>query len=136
MAIVGYPYAIHDPYINAGIVGKLRNMGVNVITSDNVSPRTLKLERSGINKRLFWTFSDRTLRTARYFNRRSDIDGIIHLTAFGCGPDSIVDRFIQLSNSNNKPFISLTVDEHSGEAGLITRIEAFVDMVKRKKRSR
>jgi predicted nucleotide-binding protein (sugar kinase/HSP70/actin superfamily) len=34
----------------------------------------------------------------------------------------------------NKPFIMLTVDEHTGEAGMLTRLEAFVDMIERQRR--
>ncbi|SFG47032.1 Predicted nucleotide-binding protein, sugar kinase/HSP70/actin superfamily [Desulfotomaculum arcticum] len=136
-AIVGYPYIIHDLYISVDIVNKLRRMGVNVVTSDNLSSLTLKLQRCNTGKRLFWTFSERTLRAARYFSKQKNkLDGIIHLTAFGCGPDSIVDKFIQFDNGTNGiPFMSLSIDEHSGEAGMGTRLEAFVDMVRRKKRS-
>ncbi|SFR02067.1 acyl-CoA dehydratase activase-related protein [Desulfoscipio geothermicus] len=135
-ALVGYPYAIHDPYISVGVVEKLRQMSVQVLTPDNVPPGKLNWQKHGSGKRMFWTFSERTLRAAAYFARRSGVDGIIHLTAFGCGPDSIVDRFIRFNNKNggNIPFMSLTIDEHSGEAGIGTRLEAFVDMVKRKKR--
>ncbi len=133
-AVVGYPYIIHDQYISVGIINKLHKMNINVVTSDNISPFTLKLQRHGSSKRLFWTFSERTLRATRYFAGRKDIDGIIHLSAFGCGPDSILDRFIQLNNqSSTIPFMSLVIDEQSGEAGVTTRLEAFVDMVKRKK---
>lgn len=135
-AIVGYPYTIHDQYISVGIMEKLRRMGVNVITADNLHPLLLKLQRCKLGKRLFWTFADRTLRATHYFAGRKDIDGIIHVTAFGCGPDSILDKFLQVNQGIQKtPFMSLTIDEHSGEAGLSTRLEAFVDMVKRKKRS-
>ncbi|TYO97824.1 acyl-CoA dehydratase activase-related protein [Desulfallas thermosapovorans] len=133
-AVVGYPYIIHDQYISIGIANKLQKMGIDVVTSDNLSPLTLRLQRHEPAKQLFWTFSERTLRATRYYARQKDIDGIIHLTAFGCGPDSIVDRFIQLDNySSSIPFMSLTIDEHSGEAGVNTRLEAFVDMVRRKK---
>ncbi|WP_347490937.1 acyl-CoA dehydratase activase-related protein [Desulfoscipio sp. XC116] len=134
-AVVGYPYIIHDQYISVAIINKLRKMRINVVTPDNLSPLTVRIQRHASPKRLFWTFSERTLRATRYFAGRNDIDGIIHLSAFGCGPDSIVDRFIQLDNySSTIPFMSLTVDEHSGEAGVSTRLEAFVDMVKRKRR--
>ncbi len=135
-AVVGYPYIIHDQYISVGIISKLRKMNINVVTSDNLSFFTLKLQRHGSTKHLFWTFSERILRATRHFAKRKDIDGIIHISAFGCGPDSIVDRFIQLDNqsSTNKPFMSLIIDEQSGDAGVATRLEAFVDMVKRKKR--
>ena len=58
------------------------------------------------------------------------------LTAFGCGPDSLmVERITRYAKRLKKPLLNLTVDEHTGEAGFITRIEAFTDMLFRKKRT-
>lgn len=133
-AVVGYPYAIHDQYISVGIINKLYQMGMNVITSDNVSPFLLKIQRHSAKKKMFWTFSERTLRAANFFAKLKNIDGIIHITAFGCGPDSIIEKFFQFKNKS-MPLMSITIDEHSGEAGVSTRLEAFIDMVRRKKRS-
>lgn len=57
------------------------------------------------------------------------------MTAFGCGPDSILNNFlVREAQKLNLPFMTLTIDEHSGEAGMKTRLEAFTDMVKRKRR--
>jgi predicted nucleotide-binding protein (sugar kinase/HSP70/actin superfamily) len=62
------------------------------------------------------------------------IDGLIHVTAFGCGPDSMLGRMLEFTAvESNKPFMTIRVDEHSGEAHLATRVEAFMDMLKRKK---
>ncbi len=134
-AVVGYPYIINDRYVSVDVVNKLRRMNINVLTPDNLLPLSIKWKRYDCGKRFFWTFSDKVLRATRYFTDRKDIDGIIHLSAFGCGPDAIVDRFVKMDNGKRKvPFMSLTIDEHSGEAGIGTRLEAFVDMVKRKKR--
>ena len=57
------------------------------------------------------------------------IDGIIHLISFGCGPDSLVGELVERRAQRGRgfPFLLLTLDEHSGEAGLTTRLEAFVD---------
>ncbi|MCL2337400.1 MAG: acyl-CoA dehydratase activase-related protein [Firmicutes bacterium] len=134
-ALVGYPYIINDQYISVDVVNRLRRFGINVLTPDNLSPLAIATRRYASGKRLFWTFSDKVLRSTRYFTEHKNIDGIIHLSAFGCGPDSIVDKFIRMDdNPRNVPFMSLIIDEHSGEAGIGTRLEAFVDMVKRKKR--
>ena len=63
------------------------------------------------------------------------INGIIALSAFGCGPDSLmVDEIQYHAKEMNIPMIHLNIDEHTGEAGFVTRIEAFVDMLMRKKR--
>ena len=65
------------------------------------------------------------------------IDGIVTLTAFGCGPDSLMcERIMRKAKRFNKPLLHLTIDEQTGEAGFITRLEAFVDMLFRKKRSK
>ena len=63
------------------------------------------------------------------------IDGIIALSAFGCGPDSLMVEEVQYhAKEKNIPMIHINIDEHTGEAGFVTRIEAFVDMLIRRKR--
>ena len=136
-AVLGYPYEVHDPFISVGLVNKLKKMGITVITMENISPA--RLSRANIlEKRMFWTFSDMALNAAYYLFREGTVDGIIHLTAFGCGPDSMVDKLMEISSKDypDTPYMSITIDEHTGDAGISTRLEAFVDMVKRKKEVR
>ena len=74
--------------------------------------------------------------TAGHYLRDNNIDGIITINAFGCGPDSLmIDRITRKAKEFNKPILVLTIDEQTGEAGFITRLEAFIDMLFRKKRS-
>ena len=68
-----------------------------------------------------------------YFDQDEHIDGIVYLACFGCGQDSLIGEIIE--RRMNKPFIMLTVDEHTGETGLLTRLEAFVDMIERQRRT-
>ena len=80
---------------------------------------------------MFWTFSNNVIRAAYHFFERQDVDGVIHITAFGCGPDFIVDKLMEIDAKNYKmPFLTITLDEHTGQEGLNTRLEAFVDMLK------
>ncbi len=133
-AVLGYPYEVHDQFISVGLVKKLKKMGVSVITMENLSPK--KIARANIlEKKMFWTFSDLALNAAYYLFREGKVDGIIHLTAFGCGPDSMVDKLMELASKEYPeiPYMSVTIDEHTGDAGVSTRLEAFLDMVKRKK---
>lgn len=93
-----------------------------------------KQEHRRQEKTLFWTFSNEVLRTARYFFHNKNVDGIIHVTAFGCGPDFIVDKTMEIEAKECKmPYITITLDEHTGQEGLNTRLEAFVDMLKIKR---
>jgi predicted nucleotide-binding protein (sugar kinase/HSP70/actin superfamily) len=135
-AVLGYPYAIYDSFISVDLLGKLKSMGVNVITADNLNPFLLTIQRNcDLPKRLFWNFSDIALKAAHYLFNRSRVDAVLHLTAFGCGPDSMLNKFIELEAKKHKdiPFMTLMIDEHTGEAGMTTRLEAFVDMVRRRK---
>ena len=73
---------------------------------------------------------------AGHYLKDNKIDGLITLTAFGCGPDSLmIERITRKAKRFNKPLLNLTIDEQTGEAGFITRLEAFVDMLFRKKRA-
>lgn len=132
IAIIGHGYNIYDNYISMNLIKKLRNQGVKVVTADNV-PLNETEEKAGLlPKRLFWTMGRKMVGAAFHFMQREDIDGIIHVAAFGCGPDSFTGELIERKIKRNraKPFLNLTIDEHTGEAGIITRLEAFVDMIR------
>lgn len=134
-AVLGYPYAIFDEYISINLVKKLRSMGASVVTTEMLPERALARQRRRLSKDLFWLFSSRALRAAYHLFETREVDGIIHVTAFSCGPDSMVDKLMELEARRKRtvPFLSLMIDEHTGESGLDTRLEAFVDLVRRKK---
>ena len=84
------------------------------------------------SKRLSGIFLTELLGGALYYLNQPDIDGLIHVTAFACGPDAVVDRVMEIEarRRGGKPFLSIAIDEHTGEAGVRTRIEAFLDMLR------
>ena len=90
------------------------------------------------SKDIFWYFSHTILKTASYiFQGHRPVDGIIHVTAFGCGPDFLVNRLLEgEAKKHDLPFLTLTIDEQSGQSGVLTRLEAFCDMVRRRQRQR
>lgn len=130
-AVLGFPYTIYDKFVNVDIISKLRKLGIKVLTTEMVPPKILLQQAKKVPKNLFWNFSNQVLRAALYYIDNGKVDGIIHITAFGCGPDAMVDKMIELEAKHRGkiPFMSITIDEHTGEAGLMTRIEAFVDML-------
>ncbi|SHE41047.1 Predicted nucleotide-binding protein, sugar kinase/HSP70/actin superfamily [Desulforamulus putei DSM 12395] len=135
-AVLGYPYHLYDDFINVGVLTKLRRLGVQVVTTENLPPGILARQKHPYPKDMFWTFSDRAFRAALHFFREGRVDGIIYVTAFGCGPDAMVYRLIEMESKKypHIPFMILMIDEHSGEAGISTRLEAFTDMVRRRKK--
>lgn len=132
LAILGYPYVIYDAFVNVGLHEKLASMGIKAWTVEMIPPDRLEFHGRQLPKNLFWFFSNRTVMATLYYLKEKQVDGIIHVTAFGCGPDAMVDKLMELDAKNHgrKPFLTLSLDEHTGEAGVLTRIEAFVDMLR------
>lgn len=136
LAILGYPYLVYDSFVNVDLFEKLAQMGVRSWTVEMIPPKRLEAQAKNFIKHLFWYFSNRTMRATYYYLKEKKVDGIVHVTAFGCGPDAMVDKLMELEAKNNGrvPYLTLSLDEHTGEAGVLTRIEAFVDMLKLRRR--
>jgi predicted nucleotide-binding protein (sugar kinase/HSP70/actin superfamily) len=135
IAVLGHNYLTNDPYVNMGLINKLKKMNVNVLTPEIVHPAIIKKQLKKLYKPIFWSLSRKVVGAAFYYFEKK-VDGIIHLTSFECGEDSMVGELIH-HQSQKYPEVSYTefvFDEHSGEAGINTRIEAFLDMIRRKKR--
>jgi len=78
----------------------------------------------------------RTVGEAIHFARRG-VDGVVHVFPFTCMPENIALEALQrVSADTGMPVLSLSFDEHTSRTGLVTRLEAFVDMVKRRRRDR
>lgn len=134
IAVIGHNYVINDLYISSDLIPKLRNKGIRVLTSDMLTMEIIKNKISVLEKNPHWTFGNRVLGAALYYGEKKDIDGIIYVTPFGCSSDSLLGEYIDTHMKKDKSFMTLTVDEHSGEAGLVTRFEAFLDMIMLKKK--
>ena len=77
----------------------------------------------------FWKIGDSV------YAARNNVNGIIHLLPFSCMPEIVSQNILpKVSKEENIPVLSLVLDEQTGHAGYITRIEAFVDLIKRKMR--
>lgn len=131
IALIGHSYNIYDRYISMDLISRLKKMGVNVLTVENVIKSTIRLEAGRLPKKLFWTMGQQALGATFHFLQNPKISGIIHVTSFGCGPDALVGELMEryIYRTRPLPFLKLTLDEHTGEAGVITRLEAFLDMV-------
>ena len=71
------------------------------------------------------------------FAAQNGIDGIIHIMPFSCMPEIVSQNILpKVSREENIPVLSLVLDEQTGNAGYITRIEAFADLIKRRKMRR
>lgn len=130
IGLLGHCYTLNDELLSLGIIKRLREMNVNVVTAEMRNPKDVERAVLGLPKRMFWTVGRQQIGAALDMDKDSELDGLIYMSCFGCGPDSIVSEVIQ-HRVSQKPFMMLTVDEHSGEAGTVTRLEAFCDMLRR-----
>lgn len=133
IALVGHSYLTHESYANLNLLKKLREK-VDVELIQNVDQAEVETNLSGLRKKLFWNHSKQIFGAGNKFAADQSVDGIIYLTCFGCGTDSMVQELVsRRAREQHKPYMLVTLDEHSGEAGLVTRLEAFLDMVERRK---
>ena len=65
---------------------------------------------------------------------RNNVDGIIHIMPFSCMPEIVSQNILtKVSREEDIHVMTLVLDEQTGKAGYQTRIEAFIDLIKRKK---
>ncbi|HSH36286.1 2-hydroxyacyl-CoA dehydratase, partial [Schnuerera sp.] len=77
-----------------------------------------------------WSHGQKIVGAAFSLIERKAVHGIIYISAFGCGLDSVLIDLVERKAKESKiPFTLLTIDEQTGEAGINTRIEAFIDML-------
>jgi len=132
IALLGHPYNVKDAFLNMNTADKLARLGVQVITDETVSEESVNREAASLFKKPFWTFGRYSYGAACHLYRNRAIDGIIYISSFACGIDSVVIELIRCE-TDGMPLLILKVDEHTGEAGVDTRIEAFIDLLGRRK---
>lgn len=137
IALIAHGYNLYDERVSMKIFDKLEKLDVKVFTADQLTFEQMNEGLNSMKSRLYWANEYELTGAAAHYIQDRQIDGLITINAFGCGPDSLMlERISRYSRNSNKPILHLSIDEQTGEAGFVTRIEAFVDMLYRKKRSK
>lgn len=131
IAVIGHSYNIYDNFACMNLIKKLRETGADIYTIEMADEEQIENCRNKLDKKFFWYFGTRAMASAFEIIKNKDVDGIIYVMSFGCGIDSFTAYLIEsrIRKETNLPFVVLTIDEHSGEAGFNTRLEAFIDMI-------
>jgi predicted nucleotide-binding protein (sugar kinase/HSP70/actin superfamily) len=136
VAFVGHPYNVFDSDINKDILTMTKNLGIEIVTSDLLSEKEIDRQISDLSKEIYWS-SGREIVGALFHFLRGGVDGVVFLTSFKCGIDALLLEFIKRSlkvpGGSPIPFLVLSFDEHTGREGLMTRLEAFRDVIEQKK---
>jgi len=123
IVLVGRPYNIYDPGVNMDIPAKLRRYyGVDLIPFDFL-PLWGKDTRA-VTPNMYWGYGRKILQAAEVVAEHPNLH-IIYMTNFKCGPDSYVKHYIGAASPD--PFLVLQFDEHTNDAGAMTRCEAYLD---------
>ncbi len=135
VGVVGHAYNLYDPYVSVDLIGRLRKRGAKVLVSEMFPHDTLAAHAAHLPKKLYWTYEREVIGAVFYWLRTQQVDGIIYVRSFACGPDSIAQVILDADAKTigGTPTISLAIDEHTAEAGVVTRVEAFLDMLERRK---
>lgn len=128
--IVCHPYTTYDGLLGKPIIKFLEANNVDLLYSDIVEERTARTLSKKISEDLYWSYHKEFLGALQLYKNK--VDGIMYIMTFPCGPDALVIELCQ-KKIKGKPSMVLTLDELSGEAGLMTRLESFVDILKIKK---
>jgi predicted nucleotide-binding protein (sugar kinase/HSP70/actin superfamily) len=123
--VTGHSYNLYDERLNLQLGRQLAKLGIVALPQDFLGADEESLEDF---PRMYWELGARILRAAKKIARTPNWFGV-HLTNFSCGPDSFIEHFYG-HVLRNKPFLILELDEHSAVAGMLTRIEAFRNVIK------
>jgi predicted nucleotide-binding protein (sugar kinase/HSP70/actin superfamily) len=135
VAVIGHHYNVYDTFTTMSLLDRLNSMGLDVMTADMVPEKLRREELERLPKQIYWSYEQEIAGAILACARRRLVDGIIFMISFPCGPDSIIRVLCEqeIRKIGGVPMITMVMDEHTGEGGFLTRIEAFVDMLRRQK---
>lgn len=124
--IISHPYNTYDKLVGYPVIKHLESFGIIPIYADAADKKKTSKKSKLISNTLYWTYNKELIGAIDHYKK--EIDGIIFITTFPCGPDSLVNELC-LRKIKGVPMANIIVDELQGEAGLQTRIESFVDII-------
>ncbi len=135
IAVIGHHYNVFDSFTTMSLLDRLRSMDADVVTSDMIPEEVQRAELRNLPRDIYWSYEREVVGSVLACVRRKLVDGVIFMISFACGPDSVLQILCEQERkaAGNVPMMCMVIDEHTGEGGFITRIEAFVDMLRRKK---
>lgn len=123
--LVSRPYNGYDNGLNLEIPKKLAELGVPSIHIDSIDPQRTTGDSKWRN--MFWRYGQKIVSALNWLKDKPDYLPVF-LSNFNCGPDSFIMHYAA-DIMQSKPVLFLELDEHSADAGIVTRLEAFLDSV-------
>lgn len=127
--LAAHPYNLYDELIGKQITKYLENENITVLYSDRVYSNLIDPLCDKLSTDIYWTYSKEVIASIEYYKDR--VNGIIMLSSFPCGPDSLSNDLIS-RRVKNLPILSLLFEDLNSDIGLLTRLESFCDILKQK----
>lgn len=124
LVVIGRSYNAMDSGMNLGIPRKLATLNALAVPMDML-PHDLQGQVNRDWPEMYWRSGQRMLHAARVVRRDPGLHALV-IGSFSCGPDSFILPYLQREMAG-EPFLHIEIDEHSADAGVITRCEAYLD---------
>jgi len=125
--LAGHPYNLYDALVGLPVTKFLKENNIDIFYSDRLPHKLIDKECDKISADIHWTHSKEVMASINYYQDK--VDGIILLSSFPCGPDSLSNELV-CHKIKNIPVISLIFEDLNSEVGVITRLESFIDILK------
>jgi predicted nucleotide-binding protein (sugar kinase/HSP70/actin superfamily) len=124
VVVTGRPYNLYDQRLNLRLGQNMSKIGVDGVPMDFIDVGAVDLSDF---PSMYWGLGAQILRAARFIKDHPYAFGL-HITNFSCGADSFIEHFYR-HIMGNKPYLILELDEHSAVAGVMTRLEAYKNVI-------
>jgi predicted CoA-substrate-specific enzyme activase len=122
--VTGRPYNLYDQKLNLRLGQNLAKIGMTALPMDFLDISDIDLSDF---PNMYWAYGALMLKTAKLIKATDNFFGL-HLTNFSCGPDSFNEHFYKYI-MGDKPYLILELDEHTAVAGVMTRLEAYRNVI-------
>ncbi|PIY33311.1 MAG: hypothetical protein COZ07_02650, partial [Candidatus Infernicultor aquiphilus] len=123
--VMARPYTAYDANVNNNIVNKILDAGYLAIPLEFAPIGSIDISKQ--MPKMYWIQGQKKLAAIELLNKNKNLFGI-DITYFACGPDTQINQ--QMRCRTQKPFLTVEMDEHTGDAGIDTRLQAFFNTVK------
>jgi len=125
VVVFGRPYNTHDPFLNLWLARHLEQIGLPAIPWDLLPLDEVRLDERW--QTVPWHYNRDQLRALELIRRDKRLYALL-VSSYGCGPDAFTVKHLEELLAG-RPRLLLEFDEHRGEAGLVTRLEAFAEEI-------
>lgn len=128
IGVIGHSYLLRDKVLSLDLLGKLEKVGARAVLAEDVAARPDLRPEFVPN----WSF-ELELIDAGAGMLEAGVDGLLLASSFACGTSAVTNDIIRRmarQRASHVPVLEVFFDEHSAEAGLVTRLESFVDLIR------